>query len=130
MQQMKRAAMNTQIVATMCWRPLYGESRYAMALSAMAASGRYSQRLYSRGASKHTMKLSRYTTSGRIQRNGTAATSCVRYVVTPSRRIEAQAASATQRTRNPVDGAASPIASVPRLGASAAPELFQLAPHH
>src|SRR5262245_22352263 len=51
------------------------------------------------------MNVSRYTARGTIQRKGIAATSCVRWVVTASKRTEAQAASANQIRRKVQPGA-------------------------
>src|SRR5207249_3477130 len=45
------------------------------------------------------MKLSRYSASGITQNSGTAAMSVVRYVVTPSIRLEGTAARPIQRSR-------------------------------
>src|SRR3954452_1748017 len=97
-----------------------------MKASEAISSGTKTPRWYRRGDSKHRMKLSRYATSGRIQRNGIAATSWVRCVVTASRRIDADAERPSQSSRE-IHVGASPGAlasmSVPEAAAPTAPEV-------
>src|SRR3954465_13818301 len=69
---------------------------YAVAGSRIAASGTKILRRYQRSLSKHRMKLRRYNVRGTTHRNGIAATFWVRWLVTASRRAEAQAASPIQ----------------------------------
>src|SRR6185369_13177891 len=61
--------------------------------SATGSSGKNNHRGYSRSLSKHRMKLSRYKLSGTTHNSGIGATFCVRWLVTASNKIEAQAAS-------------------------------------
>src|SRR6266542_1050011 len=63
--------------------------------------------------------------SGAIQRNGIAATSCVRNVVIESRSVEAQAASPIHSSRSVQDGAPAEAASATTAAGS-----LQRAPDH
>src|SRR5580692_8898046 len=76
--------------------------------SATASSGRNSQRGYRRSLSKHKMKLSKYKLNGTTHNSGIGATFCVRWLVTASSRMEAQAAKPIHRNLSEAVGAGAP----------------------
>src|SRR5579862_6692805 len=76
--------------------------------SATTSNGRNNQRGYSRSLSKHRMKLSKYKLSGTTHSNGIGATFCVRWLVTASSRMEAQAARLIHRDLSAAVGAGAP----------------------
>src|SRR6185503_8149657 len=93
--------------------------------NATASSGRNNQRGYSRSLSKHKMKLSRYKLNGATHSSGIGATFCVKWLVTASNRIEAQAASPIHKNVSASVGAdASPAAF---SGAGSTPSLLRQA---
>ena len=59
-------------------------SAHAIAATITSSGPRKIERWYQPRPSKHSMKVRRYSVSGRIHRNGTEATSCVMWLVTAS----------------------------------------------
>src|ERR1700676_3300477 len=80
--------------------------------SATGSSGRNKTRGYRRSLSKHRMKLSRYKLSGTTHSRGIGATFCVRWLVTASNKMDAQAAKPIHRSLSAGGGAGARMPSV------------------